>query len=517
MSAKRPRNVASALAVALIAASCTLLAASDHTWPSPRYREDPIAFCREVLGVEPWAAQVAVLEALRDFKRVAVASGHKCGKSTTAIIAALWFYCSFDDARVILTATTSRQVDAILWRELKKIRRRALVPIQGEIGELARTGLKATDFREIVGFTAREAEGVAGISGKNILYIPDEASGIGDDIFEAIEGNRAAGGDGTRLLMISNPTRTEGEFFEAFHSKAEFYKTIQISSETTPNVIEGREVIPGLAGRDWIEEKRREWGVDSPLYKVRVKGEFVIAEEGKILSLHAIGEAEKRWASTPASGRLYIGVDPAGPGEGGDETAIAVRRGQKIIALYAHRGQSEDAVLVHVLAAIAEHRLERDEPPVVVVDKQGPIGGSIYGRLRAIEDRERLVVAGVQASDRACRQPHIYDRVRDELWANLAQWLREGGAIPEDTKLAKELHAPEWSTIITGRLKASPKDVLRKLLGRSPDRGDAVALAVWTPLAVREEEPEPEAEPDDGAPDYGGAIDRTFDPYRGVS
>ena len=61
-------------------------------------------------------------------------------------------------------------------------------------------------------------------------------------------------------------------------------------------------MIPGLAGREWIEEKREEWGEDSPLYLVRVKGEFAVAEDGKIFSIHAIAEAEKRWATTSESG-----------------------------------------------------------------------------------------------------------------------------------------------------------------------------------------------------------------------
>src|SRR5690606_31880088 len=134
-----------------------------------------------------------------------------------------WFYGSFDDARVIMTSTTARQVDQILWREVKMLRarsgwcvackrgnqrRREENPINPELiarpcqhsalirevpGELARTGMKSADFREIVGFTAKEAEAVAGISGRNLLYIVDEASGVAQAIFEAIEGNRAGG------------------------------------------------------------------------------------------------------------------------------------------------------------------------------------------------------------------------------------------------------------------------------------------------------------------------------------
>ncbi|MBX3205103.1 MAG: hypothetical protein KF764_08535 [Labilithrix sp.] len=513
-------------------------------WPDPRYWERPVDFAREVLGMDVWDGQKRILDAYVQHKRVSVRSGHKIGKSCTAAIIALHFFCSKEDARVVFTSTTARQVDAILWRELGKIRSKAgcclacrkacrekkiAEPrpcehsslIGGTMNSLARSGFRATDYREISGFTARDAEAVAGISGANLLYLPDEASGIDDAIFEAIEGNRAGG---ARLVMFSNPTRTEGEFYRSHTDKAlqfekdgrpvldpktgkqlGFYYAIQVSSESTPNALERREAFPGLAGHEWIEEKRAEWGEDSPLYKVRVKGEFVENEDGKILSVHDLTVAEGRWIETPSIGRLTVGLDPAGPAEGGDESAFAVRRGAKLIDLKVWRGLTDDEHLAHLLDILKLHRTRREPPPVVNVDCDGPIGSSLLGRLRDYADRNRdaFVVIGVRSSNRAVREPHIYDRVRDELWANLAKWLRDEGAILDDARLTKELHAPSWSQALNGRLKATPKSELRKMLdGRSPDRADAVALAVWEAVSVAEERSNAEdAEDDDKGPD----------------
>jgi hypothetical protein len=477
-----PRTLAGALATALAAQRDS----SRITWPSTRYQADPGAFAREVLDVVLWAKQIEILEAVREHKRVAARSGHKIGKSLCAAVAALWFYCSFPRARVMLTGPTSRQIDGIIWREIRMLVARARVAIDGEMHELARSGLKVIDFREISGFTAKEAEAVAGVSGANLLYVVDEASGVDDGIFEAIEGNRAGG---ARVLLLGNPTRTEGEFFEAFHAKRDFYRTIHVSSEDTPNAKSGRELVPGLAGAEWIEEKRLEWGVDSPLYKVRVRGEFVRNEEGKVISLHLIGEAEKRWRELDAAGDLQIGIDPAGPGEGGDESAFAVRRGRKIVEIVVRRGLDADAHVLELQSLLTAHVKPR-ERAVVVVDRGGPVGQNAYGALTAHAERKGSVleVFGVDASDRAQRQPRIYDRMRDELLASLVAWLRDGGAIPEDAKLAKELHAPEWVQQVTGRLKVTPKTDIRKLLGRSPDRADAVALAVWAPVAYARED-----------------------------
>jgi hypothetical protein len=312
--------------------------------------------------------------------------------------------------------------------------------IEGEIGMLARTGLKSADFREIVGFTAREAEAVAGISGRNLLYLIDEASGVPDIIFEAIEGNRAGG---ARIVLTSNPTRTTGEFFDAFHGKAKHYKTLRLSSEETPNVRTGEIVVPGLATKEWIDEKREEWGEDSPIYRVRVKGEFCLNEDGKIFSIHAIREAEIRWEETSDAGRLFLGVDPAGATGTGDETVIAVRRGLKLLELVPKRGLDDDGHLALIQAVITKHRLRR-ETPVVVIDREGPIGSSLYGRALALVATKPglFEVVGVRSSDKALRMPQIYDRQRDALAANLEAWFRDGGAILEDTRLTAELHLP---------------------------------------------------------------------------
>lgn len=514
---KRRRPVALASDLGFIVLDGTARRGTDRNrWPASEYRRDPVRFCHEILGVDPWEAQVELLQLARDHKRVAIASGHKIGKDFGVACLALWFYCSFDDARVVMTAPTSRQVDSILWRELRKILAQSGVclackksfeaarkvdpktrppkrpckhsrMVDGEVHELARSGLKAVDFREIVGFTAKEPEGVAGVSGANLLYILDEASGIPDEIFEAIEGNRAGG---ARVVLISNPTRTEGEFFEAFHSKKDLYITRNISSETTPNAKTGRDVVPGLATKEWVDEKKQEWGEDSPLFRVRVQGEFALKEDGKIISIHAIETARNAWPDTKAEGRLQIGVDVAGPGGQGDESAFAAVRGLKAISLEVRRGLNEDGHLAIVLGTIVALAQPRDvaEKPVVVVDKSGSEGAKVFYRFVAyLQNRPPndptqpdFELIGIQAGDKAERQPQVFDQVRDELLEGARLWFNAGGAIPTDDKLDKDLHAYSWEPLtVSGKQKVTPKKELRKILGRSPDRGDALVLAVW--------------------------------------
>lgn len=512
-------------------------------WPSPRYRKDPVGYAKNVLGVEPWEKQVEILEAVRDHKRVAIRSGHKVSKSHSLAIAALWFFSSFDDARVVCTCVTARQVDEIFYRECKKlhsqagqcidcrresVRRQASgqsplpkpcahsAMVDGEPKMLARSGIKSVDFREIVGFTAKEAEAVAGISGKNILYLIDEASGVDDEIFEAIEGNSAGG---ARIVMTSNPTRCEGKFFEAFQPNS-VWKQIHISSADSPNVKAGREVIPGLAGPEWIELMKREYGADSPIFKVRVEGDFVRNEEGKIVSLHAIELAEQLWEETEATGRLHIGVDPAGKGGDGDESAFATRRGDKVLSLIAMRGLTAEAHVSHILRTLASNAQKRDVRPVVAVDADG-VGSEIVGLLRAHLELhpDAFELLAVKSSGWATKQPLVYERVRDELWASFRKWLDEGGALPSDSKLAQELHAPMWTTNVRSKWTATSKPELRKMLGRSPDRADAVILSVWEPSILR---PDVQTSTAEETPSADWAVvdshdaGTVFDPYGGA-
>lgn len=446
------------------------------TWPSPRWREDPVGFAREVLGIELWSAQVEILEAIRDNRNTTVRSGHKCGKSTALAVAALWFYCSFPRARVVMTAVKASQIDEVIWKEVRRLHRGAKIPVGGVLYDLARSGLRdPADDRQIWGITARDGEGLAGISGPNVLVLTDEASGIPDRFFEVLGSSLAGSGGTARKCYISNPTRTTGEFYRSHTTNAHLFKCLHVSSTNTPNA-RGTGMIPGLAGREWIEEKRTEYGEDSPAFKVRVLGEFVHDRDGKIISLDSIAAAESAWEDASTEGVLQLGIDPAGDGVIGDETAIAIRRGNKIVTVLAWRGLTEDAIVAHTLALLAEHRRPRESRPRVAIDCEGGIGTRFLEKLRphAID----FDIVPVRSGQKMWGSPEFH-LIRDGLWGMAAKWMLAGGAIPADVKLSQELNAPSFVADPAQRYRATDKKILRKELGRSPDRADAVCLAIW--------------------------------------
>lgn len=502
-------------------------------WPMVRYQKDPVGFVREQLGEKPMAHQRKIMRACAASRRsrVAVRSGQKTGKTKLVIWLALWFYCCFPESKVYLTASTAPQVERVLWAELKGTlltakRRRGLV-LPEEPAQNPERGLQSEDGRAVRGFTTRTIESMAGLSGKNMLFIGDEASSFEREMAEAIRGNTA--GD-ARVIWISNPTRAEGPFYDCFFSKKKFWKRFHLSSEVlAKRMAKLKKRIPGVASIATIEDWKSEYGEDSPFYIVRAKGDFLLDEQAKCVSLHNILAAQERWEEAVGEGRLRIGVDPAGDKDEGDEWSFSIVRGKKLLALYTFRALSEDAGLAQLTGLLAEFR-RGDEIPVVMIDAEGPIGSAYYGRARGLALHLQIhnpplsyEVYGIKGSSPAQRSPELYERRRDELWSALSIWMKDG-AIPKDHKLEEEIYAPGFLVTVQGKRKVTHKDVLREKLGRSPDRADSLCLAVWEPSAWMIEDravlpnapqnvgPGSDDGSDGGEDPYAGG--RAFDPYR---
>lgn len=448
-----------------------------------RYANDPVGFAVDILGVQPWERQQDILEAIRDYSRVAVRSGHKIGKSNTDAIAAIWWAATRDDGRVILTAPSYRQVESILWREITALCRGKGRVLGASPAKSPETGMRWPDGREILGFSTNEPERFAGISGANVLFIPDEASGIDEPIFQALEGNRAGG---ARLLMTGNPTKTSGTFYEAFTTKAEFYRRFHVASWETPNVVENRIVISGLATAEWVAEKKAEWGEDSPIYQVRVAGNFPDQASDAVIGVALVVASRARYdvegyaerTLRQDDGLLEIGVDPAGFGD--DEAVIYGRRGYIALPPDVFRHSDGEVTAGRLIAYVRKHRDPHGWPrekPVVRVDTIG-VGASTVDHLKPAARAKEIELVPVNVAE-AAPTADLYMNTRAQVWFATRDWLKEGGCLPDDPKLEAELVAPRYSFDAQGRYRIESKDDIKERLGRSPDRADALGLAIY--------------------------------------
>lgn len=438
-----------------------------------------MAFFRDILGIEPWDRQVELIEAVWSRSRVAVRSGHKTGKSNALAGMALAWVATRPGARVILTSATFRQVKQILWREIRILHGRAARRIGGKLHDDPETGLVFPDGRQVFGFSTSDPDAAAGLSGANILFLVDEAQGVPRQIFEVLEGNAAGG---AHIVMCGNPTQTSGTFFDAFHGQADDWHRIHISSEETPNVREGRIVIPGLATRDWVEERKRVWGEDSPMYRVRVRGDFPAQAGNAVIGLDLVNAAVAAWADAEADGPLEVGVDPAF--DGADETVIFPRRGLKLFEPEVVRQLDPVEVAHKVVEVVRRHTGGRWEPVQVKVDAIG-IGAGVVAHLARWDTARQLGIeaVAVKSSERPTRSGRngapAYFNLRSQMWFEAAAWLRAGGAIPPIPRLEADLVTPTYEPDARDRLKVEGKKEIRRRLGRSPDYGDAMCLAVY--------------------------------------
>ena len=497
-----------------------------------RYRAEPVLYARERLGVELLPNQQCLAYAFAGLwhritpemaelahltnpgkRKIAVRSGQKTGKSKCIIVLSLWHYECFAMSRTFMCAAIGNQTRTVLWKELFDTLRVARVrgdelcdgiagvPREKPSEDPNRGLLSADRSREIKGFTGRTVESVAGFSGSMIAYFIDEASYLEKLKYEAIKGNTAGGGDlGAPIVFTSQPTRNNGPFFDAFHAKADDWTTMAFDAEEIAAYQDRHGLsLPGMATVTRLAEWKKEDGEDSPFYQLRVRGAFLLNETGRIVPMHYITQAQELWKALrddELEGPLAIGFDPAGPGDAGDEHGFAVVRGNKCIELDAIRGLNEEKALEEVYRLLRKYR-RADETPRVMVDAEGNLGSAFYGRLRAeslhrrVNDvRNAFNVYGVRTSSRHVNDPTKFNRVRDEVWWNLAQWMKSG-AVPLDHKLEQELHEPAWLSMPDGRIRATPKTDLRDALARSTDRADALGLAVDPPRVFRLQDPAP--------------------------
>ena len=323
-------------------------------------RKDPLFFSKNILGGgDPWDKQIEIMKSVRDNRRTVVKSGHAVGKSFISARIALWFLQCWENSIVVTTAPTWTQVEKILWGELRSQFKSSLIPLRGE---LLTTQIKISDKHYAIGISTDECNRLQGFHSDYALIIVDEAPGVHSQMYEAIEGLMTD--ENCRLLLIGNPTSNSGEFYSAF--KSPLYNKITISCYDSPNVKAGKTVIKGLVSKTWCEERKQEWGQESPLYQSRVLAEFPQSSENVLVPLKYIEIAENNVVNTTGYEHKILAVDVAGGGE--NYTVYVVREGDTIKSVKTRQGVDQYRGTLEVVGKISELIAEEDFDAVVIDD-----------------------------------------------------------------------------------------------------------------------------------------------------
>lgn len=447
-------------------------------------QNDPVWFVENVLNAKPWSKQAEILCSVRDHPRTAVRSCHGIGKSFTAGQVILWFLCSFPYSIVLSTAPTWRQVEKLIWKEVRASYRRAKVPLGGNLLPKSPEIQIVQDEWYAAGLSTNEPDRFQGFHEENILVVVDEAAGVPEEIFEAIEGVLTS--RNARLLLLGNPTNTQGTFYKAF--KGDGWKTISISAFDTPNFTEfgiteedvasgkweqkitGPLPNPKLITPEWVADKYRRWGPTSPAYSARVLGQFSEDGEDTLIPLAWVEAAMERWHDAEEGDEVEIGVDVARFGS--DKTIIAVRYGSKVTEITEYSQQDTMETVGRVMEARRTHR-----PSAIKVDVIG-LGAGVVDRLK----EQDVNVTGINVAEKA-NDPESFVNLRSELWWNLRERLDPNPlvnpnpiSLPQIDDLLADLSGIKYKIDSRGRIAVESKDDMKKRLGRSPDYGDAICL-----------------------------------------
>src|SRR3990172_4214690 len=205
------------------------------------YQNDPAAYARKVLGIEIWERQVEMLEAVRDYQRVLVISGHGIGKSFVAGVMNNWHFDAFPNSVTASTAPKENHLKNVLWRMTRMQRKH---PPEPDI-----LALKDPENPAHIafGFVAKKdvsapfgAVSAMGLHAERMLVMMDEAPGIDQQIWDAVDSLLV--GTGNKAVAFGNPFSMEGPFYGAMRSGK--WHVIQISCLEHPNIAAGLAGLP---------------------------------------------------------------------------------------------------------------------------------------------------------------------------------------------------------------------------------------------------------------------------------
>lgn len=447
--------------------------------PIQLWRDDVVEFVHAMwpkITLEPW--QVEFLDALcnktTDKDRIAVRSGHGVGKTAALAIAALWFLLTRPNGIVLVTANSQDQLKDNNWAEMR--RWIAQMPkIWGRYFDVQATHIRCEKMGSFA--TARTAsrenpEALQGLHSDHVLILCDEASGIPDIVFETGRGSLST--PGSKLVLTGNPTRGQGEFYDAFNILADHYYKLHVPSTS----------VHRATGH--IEDIRKKHGEDSNPYRIRVLGEFPKEDDDQVIPRYLCDEALRRKVDYIDAPVIW-GVDVA-EGVGRDRTALVKRRGNALLEKELKPIQTwltkDPMQIAGILHDEYKNHLKRERPFSINIDTIG-IGAGLFYRCKELG----LPVKKVNVAESPSSKERFL-RLRDELWFEAREWF-EGLDVsldkdnPKVHELISELCSPSYQINSNGKMRVETKQEMKKRGISSPDIAEAFLMTLIRTSAIK--------------------------------
>ena len=489
-------------------------------------RNDPVVHIEQVQGIltlEDYQRQIA--RDIYKYDNIAVRACHDVGKTFILAKTFVALMSTFPGSIGITTAPTYRQVEKLLWGEIRKSHKNALYPLGGKL-YAAKPEWKFDDDWYAIGFTPKkeashemdaEQKGSSfqGFHGKYVFILSDEATGIPKQIWDAAEGMRTSAN--VKFICIGNPTTRNSEFYNCFHgTKAMFWHQVHISCFDSPNLkingiknlndlkaevkklkkLRASDLIkrirsyevgnPYLITLKWVVEMAIAWGFGHPLFLSKVLGIFPKKDSAAMFDLQMIIDAQQRIPLESAPKLRLWGVDPARFGD--DKTVITCIEDWTVTDKFSITKKDGPFVAMEIVRRTRQK--ERVTREVIGIDAIG-VGSGVYDHLLTKQESGILApsieVYEINASQKpwfkgeskALQRKNIshYSNLKARMFQELCRDLGEKLCLLDD-----EIYQEELPTILyafpKGKMLIESKDDYKKRTGRnSPDHSDSLAIA----------------------------------------
>jgi hypothetical protein len=464
-----------------------------------KFQQEPLVFINQYLEIKTWSGMKYIIESVWNNKRTSIRSNHGISKTFTAAVIAVTFLNLFMNSIVITTAPTNRQCYDLLWKEIGALYDR----FPGLVGTATKAPLRVTASPEwyMVGFSTEKAFRIEGYHAPHILWVLDEAKGLPQWLYDAAEGSLTGGN--AKILEISTTDGADQAtpFYQHHHKESGQWKTIHLSAFDSPFVEkqqfeylnnkefnlksiickdlhkygkpkEGSEWDQELQDKiqivneEWIQDKAETWRKRRPdLWNTKVCGELMDVSEHNIIPLSWVESAVNAEITTPDNISTY-GVDV---GRGGDPSVLVKRIDNRM--MYAYQWVDDNT-----MSTTGEILRVRDDLGIIKIDMIG-VGAGVFQRIAELGHP----VIGVDSRNKPSPEhENEFLNLRAEMWFHLRYLFylqyTTGNiiSIPDDDELTEELTAVKFKTPSDGKIKVEDKEEIRKRLGRSPNKADAM-------------------------------------------
>lgn len=480
------------------------------------YKDDPVLWATDYLGIHLWSKQREMLESLRDNLGTAVAAGHATSKTFTTAVAVCW-WIDVHPVEEVYVATTAPSVPQIrnVWDEVRRMYSLAekrfeegLVdhPLPGYITgdnvwkldngvEIAR-GRKPPDSKPEHAFQGKHAN--------YLLAIADEAVAVPGELIDAL-GNIATGAN-NRQLLVANPTDITCRMAKLWRTTEEnpgesIWNLIQISVFDNPNFVPDPDfpehLAERLSGKEYVKWALETYGdEDDPRYQARVLGLWAADTGDTVFSSEEIARAHRTFVRVDPGESMEIGCDVArfgadlsvvyslergevwstdDEGEPVEPTGvpgIRLRRMDSWAKAPIVNGTPENPDTTSRIHGIA---LDYGAS-VVKVDASG-IGSTVIDGLMGCTPQAYTVVE-VFGGARA-EEPRSYVNQRAEQFFKMKIAMQRGALDldPADVELAEEAEGLRYEKNEKQVIKIESKDSMKRRGKKSPDFLDAASYA----------------------------------------